>query len=179
SPGPGVLGSVGMAAAGGIAGGWVAGWVGWEPVLPALVLAAVGGVWLAAVDLRVHRLPARVVTALTGGVAVLLLVPAVAGHDQTVRLAGAAGGAAALWLLYQLITLLGGGLGAGDRRLAVLVGGVGGWQGVHGWAVAAVVPFAVSALVGGLTTLAGRRAWGVALPFGPAMLLGLLAAVAV
>jgi leader peptidase (prepilin peptidase)/N-methyltransferase len=167
-----------LAAVGAVASGLVIARVGWQPALPGLLVAVLAGMWLAAVDLRVHRLPATVVHAATATV-VALLAGAACVEGEERRLVAVLAGAAGLWLVYRVVAAAVGGVGAGDVRLAGLLGAVGGWAGWHGWAVATVLPFAVFAAVGAIAWAVGWRERGQPLPFGPAMTLGLLAAICV
>ncbi|MCL9793860.1 A24 family peptidase [Frankia sp. AgKG'84/4] len=161
------------ASAGGAA---VATRIGWHPALAGLLVAVQGGVWLAVVDLRVQRLPVAAVGAITAMTAILLGLAAYL-QEETARLLPVLGGAAAMRLVYRVNQASIGGMGAGDLRLAYLLGGIGGWAGWWGWMAAAVVPFVLSALGGGLMLLLGRRRGGEPVPFGPAVALGMVVAV--
>jgi leader peptidase (prepilin peptidase)/N-methyltransferase len=151
---------------------------GATPVLPAYLLLAAVGVWLAVVDLRTRRLPDRVVLPALGGGALLLAVAA-AVHGDPAALGRAVAGAAVLFAAYLVLALLApAGLGMGDVKLAALLGlylAQLGWAALVDGALAGFVVQAVLALL----LLATRR---VALrgyvPFGPAMLAGAALAVA-
>ncbi|OHV33437.1 hypothetical protein BBK14_33670 [Parafrankia soli] len=148
---------------------------GWTAASPALLVATLAGLWLAIVDLRVHRLPAAQVYAATSATAALFVVSALACGNLG-QIANAAAGAAALWTLYWVVALTGG-MARGDVRLAGLLGAVGGWHGPLSWYVAALLPFLVHAAAGLLLRVTKLRRRGQPLPFGPAMLAGMLAAV--
>jgi len=158
-----------------LAAALVAARVGWDPVLAGLMVAEFSSVWLSAVDLHAHRLPAFAVYAATALVLCLLVLAALAGHEPRRALAVCAG-AAALRLVYQAVSVGLGGIGAGDVRLSSLLGAVGAWGGWHGWILATALPFVTFAAVG-MAINAIRGQHGGALPFGPAMALGLLAVV--
>ncbi|WP_159073081.1 prepilin peptidase [Kitasatospora fiedleri] len=155
------------AALGAALGAWAPGrW------LPVLVWLALFGTVLGFVDAAVKRLPDALTLPLFLGTAAL--VP-LADHRPAVwlRCALAAG---VLGLLFLLLALLAP-MGLGDAKLAPSLGavlGLAGWRTVYGglfamWAVAALWAVALLAL-----RRAGRRS---ELAFGPAMLLGTLAAV--
>ncbi|WAL73637.1 prepilin peptidase [Kitasatospora sp. YST-16] len=155
------------AALGAALGGWAPGrW------LPLLVWLALFGTVLGFVDAAVKRLPDALTLPLFLGTAVL--VP-LTDHRPAVwlRCALAAG---VLGLLFLLLALLAP-MGLGDAKLAPSLGAalaLGGWRAVYGglfsmWLVAGL--WAVALLV---LRRAGRR---TELAFGPAMLLGTLAAL--
>lgn len=148
---------------------------GWTAASPALLVATLTGLWLAIVDLRVQRLPAERVYAATAATAALLTASVLAGSELG-QLGAAVVGAAALWTLYRGVALTGG-MARGDVRLAGLLGVVGGWHGLASWYVAALLPFLVHAAAGLLLRVTKLRRRGQPLPFGPAMLAGMLAAV--
>ncbi len=167
-----------IAVAGAITGAAIAARIGWHPALAGMLTAAVAGIWLAVVDLRVNRLPATAVVAVTTVVAALLAVAACIDGDVK-PLAAATCGAAGLWLIYRLNQAIIGGMGAGDVRLAGLLGAVGGWVGWRGWVMATMLPFAVFAAYGGLLILIKRRRKGQTEPFGPAMMFGMITSIIV
>jgi leader peptidase (prepilin peptidase)/N-methyltransferase len=164
-----------LVAAQSLAAALVAAQVGWRPALAGSLVAVFSGIWLAAVDLRTHRLPIYAVYAATASVLLLLVLAALAGQDPQRALAVCAG-AGALRLVYQVVSFGIGGIGAGDVRLSGLLGAVGAWTGWHGWVLTMVLPFVAFAMVGAVVN-AVRRQRGGPLPFGPAMALGLLAVV--
>jgi leader peptidase (prepilin peptidase)/N-methyltransferase len=152
---------------------------GATPVLPAYLLLAAVGVWLAVVDLRTRRLPDRVVLPALGAGALLLAGAALAAGDLA-ALGRAVAGAAVLFGAYLLLALLApAGLGMGDVKLAAVLGLHLAWL---GWPVlvdGALAGFVVQAVLA-LLLLAGRRvALRGELPFGPAMLAGAALVVAV
>lgn len=130
----------------------------------ALVVAA----WfivLSVYDLRHRRLPNWLT--LPGGAAVLV-VAALMGRGGA-----AAVGAAALFVFYLLVHLVAPkGMGAGDVKLAIGIGGLTGAVGANAWMLAAVGAPLLTALWG----LARRSEAGV--PHGPSMCLAAAVAVA-
>jgi leader peptidase (prepilin peptidase)/N-methyltransferase len=166
-PWPTVIGSAGAAALLGAT-------LGATPLLPVLLIAVVLGVLLAEIDIRCLRLPDPLVFAL----AVLVVVPLVAmadpGRSGRALLAAVLVGSA-----YLTVALLpGGGLGLGDVKLAAVLAFVLGWLGWPAVAIGLLAPPLINGPVV-LVLLITRRARGrTALPFGPALLAGALAAVA-
>jgi leader peptidase (prepilin peptidase)/N-methyltransferase len=150
--------------------------LGPAPMLPVLLLAVVLGVLLVEVDLRCLRLP----DPLVGALAVLVAVPLTAlGLAEPGRLGRALLAAALVGLAYLVVALLPGrGLGLGDVKLAAVLGFLLGYL---GWP-AVVLGVLAAHLINGpvaLFLLVTRRARGeTPLPFGPALLGGALAAVA-
>jgi leader peptidase (prepilin peptidase)/N-methyltransferase len=180
----------------------------WEAAPPAfwLVLAAcayfaVMAVRLTVIDVRHHLLPNRIVfpsyavagALLLGAVISLLLsvpgsvgVPGVGGpQDAAAQLFGVpalriVAGGAVLWLFYFVLRLVyPPGMGFGDVKLA---GVLGMYLGYLGWAHVFAGTFAAF-LLGGLWSIAllvsRRGTLKSAIPFGPFMLAGAAAAMAV
>ncbi|KIH98667.1 hypothetical protein LP52_11995 [Streptomonospora alba] len=163
--------------------------------LAALLFFAAVGVPLAAVDIRVQRLPNAIVgpaylvaVPLVLGAAVLERAarvpaapgaPALAGADLLAAaepLGGMAGLAALYWLLWFVYPA---GMGWGDVKIAGLVGLHLGWAG-PGAVVAGTLAAFVASAVYGLALVALRRATRrTRIPFGPFMIGGALAALLV
>ncbi|MUL40859.1 prepilin peptidase [Streptomonospora sp. PA3] len=157
----------------------------------ALLFFAAVGVPLAAVDIRVHRLPNALVAPaypvavpLVAGAAVWRHAartpaapgaPALAGTDLLAVL-GPLGGMAGLAVLYWLLWFINpAGMGWGDVKSAGLVGLYLGFAGA-GAVVAGTLAAFLCASVFGLVLLALRRATRrTPIPFGPFMLGGALA----
>ncbi|MDG4823920.1 prepilin peptidase [Asanoa sp. WMMD1127] len=151
--------------------------VGPTAELPAFLLLGALAVPLAAVDLRVLRLPDPLVGALGGGgLALLGLAAVVEGTAGALLRALAA--ATACGALYALLAIvLRGQLGFGDVKLGAALGLYLGW---FGWS--AVVAGVVLAPVVNLPLVLGLLATGrtdrrASAPFGPAMLAAALVAV--
>lgn len=137
----------------------------------------VGGAAIGLVDIDVHRLPDRFLatwgTCTAGVLAGELLL---SGAPATGLLRGAAG-AAALGLLYLLFAGVAT-MGLGDVKLAVLTGAV---LGVHSWQsiyVGTVAAFAAAGGVAVLLLLTRRGQRHDHLAFGPAIIVGAVAAIA-
>lgn len=143
-----------------------------------LVGGGVGAVvgWLAASDLRTHRIPNRVVLPALSVLSGVLLGWAAAAGDLP-RLAGAALGAGGVALaLLAVSAATRGGVGLGDVKAGALVGLWTGWLDPR----APVVAVVVASVAGGLVVLAGRAAGRLSLstrvPLVPALATGAIAA---
>ncbi|GAB1646823.1 prepilin peptidase [Krasilnikovia sp. MM14-A1259] len=141
--------------------------------LPAYGWFAVLGILLAAVDIRVRRLPNVLTAAWAGGVLAGLGLVALVEHrgGDWVRAALAGVGVAVLFAV--IAVLRPGALGWGDVKAAVAVGAVLGWL---GWAALYVGFFVAFGLAAGYAVVllargAGRRS---GLPFGPFLVAGAL-----
>ncbi|MFJ8188246.1 prepilin peptidase [Streptomyces sp. NPDC096094] len=145
---------------------------GIRPELAVWLLLAPAGVLLAAVDLRVRRLPDPLTLPLAGTALALLgltaLVPEHAGEWTTALL-----GALALGAGYFVLFLVNpAGMGFGDVKLALTAGAVLGW---YGWPTVMLGTFAgflLGALYGGALVVARRAGRKTAIPFGPFLIAG-------
>ncbi|MFF1281766.1 prepilin peptidase [Streptomyces sp. NPDC058299] len=166
-----------LATAGALVCAALAAATGTRPELAVWLLLAPVGVLLAAVDLRVRRLPDPLTLPLAAAALALLglaaLLPEHAGHWPT-----ALCGALALGAGYLVLYLINpAGMGFGDVKLAVGAGAVLGW---YGWPTVLLGTFAgflLGALYGGALVLARRADRRTAVPFGPFLLAGTLAGV--
>jgi leader peptidase (prepilin peptidase) / N-methyltransferase len=133
-----------------------------------IVLATVVLAWLVVLscyDIAERRLPNLLTLP---GAALILLAGAVAG-----RLVPALTGAAALAGLYLLVHLAAPtGMGAGDVKLAIALGGLAGCFGIGVWFLAALAAPLLTALVGLAAALRGAGS----VPHGPSMCLATAAA---
>jgi leader peptidase (prepilin peptidase)/N-methyltransferase len=140
--------------------------------LPAFLVLAAAGTWLAVVDLRTRLLPDRVVLPALGAGVVLLAAAALAGHELP-ALGRAVAGAAVLFAGYLVLALIApAGLGMGDVKLAALLGLHLAWL---GWPVlvdGALAGFVVQAVLAAVLLATRRVALRGYVPFGPAMLAG-------
>ncbi|MDM4721954.1 A24 family peptidase [Micromonospora sp. WMMA1363] len=151
---------------------------------PAVELAAMAwwlgwAVPLAFVDAAVHRLPDRLTGPAALGTWLLLGVAGALGAGYPPWLRATAAGLG-LGLLFATTSLLLGrrGFGLGDAKLAVGAGLLLGW---YGWAVPVVgllLAFALSAVAALGLLATGRVRWSSHLPFGPFLVLGTAAALA-
>ena len=155
-----------------VPGLWVAG------VLTAtLLVVALANVCLAAMDFDVHRLPDRV----TGPVAALslvaLLLVSVVTRSPLMLLLGATGALLAGGGYFALHLIGGGALGLGDVKLAAIIGLTLGPLGLHvlWWALL----FSPVLCLGSFIAARRRKPSNTRVAFGPWMLLGSLASVAI
>jgi leader peptidase (prepilin peptidase)/N-methyltransferase len=151
-------------------------------VLVAFVLAAVAGVLLAAIDLACLRLPDVIVLPVLAAVIVLLgAATALAGTGAAGRdLLRALIAALALSGGYLVLALLpGANLGLGDVKLCALLGLLLGWLSWGAVLLGALLPHLINGPVALALLVSGRAGRKTALPLGPALLAGALAAVIV
>jgi leader peptidase (prepilin peptidase)/N-methyltransferase len=141
----------------------------WFELLMYSVFAAVA-VQLAMIDVLVRRLPRSLIWPTCMAVAGILVAETIRTGDAA-GLLRACAAAAALATSYVAVAIVSqGGLGAGDVRLAVLVGGVLGWHGWPALITGTALGFACTGVVAGLHAK-GRRT-STALPHGPGMVTG-------
>jgi leader peptidase (prepilin peptidase)/N-methyltransferase len=155
----------------------VAARIGLTPALPAYLYLAAIAVALAMIDFDVRRLPDPIVlpSYLVGAA---LLTPAVVAGGDWRPGARALLAAALLWSFYFGITLLyPGGMGFGDVKLAGVLGLYLGWLGWGAVVVGTFAGFLLGGVVGAGLLLARRAGRRSAIPFGPYMLAGALAAL--
>jgi leader peptidase (prepilin peptidase) / N-methyltransferase len=150
---------------------------GLQADLPAFLVLGAFGVALGYIDLRRHRLPdALTFPAFAAGV--LLLAGAAAANQEWGAYARAWLGAAALAGFYLLLVVLRpADMGLGDVKLAAVLGLYLGWLGWGAVFIGAFLGFLFGGLVGLALVATGRATLRTAVPAGPTMLLGALAAV--
>ncbi|MER7802085.1 prepilin peptidase [Streptomyces parvulus] len=145
---------------------------GVRPELAVWLLLAPAGVLLAAVDLKVRRLPDPLTLPLVGAALALLglaaLLPEHAGEWTTALL-----GALALGAGYLLLFLINpAGMGFGDVKLALTAGAVLGWYGWPTLMLGTFAGFLLGAFYGGALLVARRASRKTAIPFGPFLIAG-------
>ncbi len=146
-------------------------------LLPALLFFTALGIALGAIDLDVRRLPNVLVLPAYPVLAVLLAVAA-AVQDDWGALVRAALGAVALFGFFFLLALVyPSGMGFGDVKLAGVIGLLLGYLSWGAVVVGAFAGFFLGAVVGVAVMAAGAGGRRTALPFGPFMVLGALAAL--
>ena len=155
--------------------------LGLSPELPAVLAFIFGGVLLAVIDWKVHRLPTRIIYLTLAGVAAGLVFASVVERDVAplaTALLGALLFTNAFFLIWLFSTKYAGMmiLGYGDVRLAAVLGLLLGWYGL---------PFVLyGALAGHLLALAiavatciRKRRLHMTYSFGPPLIAGTLAVV--
>ncbi|HEX6351435.1 A24 family peptidase [Actinophytocola sp.] len=155
----------------------VAGVVGPRPELLAFWSLTLLGVALTAIDVRVHRLPDRLTLPAYPVLAALLAAAAVVSGEWA-RLGVAVAAGAATGLAYLALVLLRPDqLGLGDAKLAGLLGAALGWFGWMPALLATALAFAGCAVVGLGLLVTRRGGLRTAVPLGPFMVAGALAAL--
>ena len=147
--------------------------VGSSAVVWAWIAVALIGSVLGVIDIAHHRLPDRLVLALYGSVVVLLVIPAVTGGDWGAYVRALLAGAAMFGAYLVLALIYPAGMGLGDVKLA---GALGLALGFLGWAYVVVGVFIAFVLPLLLVRWRNRKD---AIPFGPFMIVGAVAAVPV
>lgn len=145
-----------------------------EPRLwPAYLYLAAIGIALALIDLDVHRLPDVIVLPSYAVMTALLLV------DWNLHaLLRAFEGAVALFAFFYLIAVVAkGAMGFGDVKLAGVLGGAMAYLSWGTLLTGAFLAFIVGSVVGVLLMSIGKAGRKTAIPFGPFMILGAVAAV--
>ena len=151
---------------------------GLRPAGVAFAWAAGAAVVLGAVDLATHRLPDRVTYPALAVCAGALLVDAAVLGTWPAVLRAAVAAAAAFGVAATAAAVSPAGLGFGDVKLLGLLGLLLGWL---GWGVLLTGVFLglLTGAVVSLGLLATRRGgWRTAIPFGPPLLAGAVAALA-
>jgi leader peptidase (prepilin peptidase)/N-methyltransferase len=149
---------------------------GWPEVLGYSAFAALA-VPLAVVDLTEQRLPTPLVRSSYAAVVTAIAISALMNGETSSAIRAAAGMIGLLTVYLAIGLAFPRELGAGDVRLAGVIGAVLSW---HSWTtfVAGAALIAVSGCVVGLAVLVVRRApRQTQIPAGPTMLLGALLAL--
>jgi leader peptidase (prepilin peptidase) / N-methyltransferase len=155
------------AALAGAGSGWTAAW-------PAFVLVGVSAGPLVVVDLRLHRLPDRIVLP-TGALTLALLgVAALVRADGGPLLRALVAAAVVAVVLGALSLLARGGFGLGDAKTAAVLALLLGWHSTSAVVVGLWAGFVVAAVVALALVATGRATWRSRLAFGPPLLVGAL-----
>jgi leader peptidase (prepilin peptidase)/N-methyltransferase len=145
--------------------------------LPAYLYFTAIGVALTMIDVDHKRLPDNIVLPSWGVLAVLLTIAAAASGDWD-ALARAGIGAAALFVLYfTLAFIYPAGMGFGDVKLALILGGVLAYLSWRAFAVGAFGGFLLGSLGGIAVLVSGRGNRKTAIPFGPYMIAATVLAI--
>lgn len=131
---------------------------------------------LAMIDLEHRRLPNVIVLPATACLGLWVIGVSLADRSWTTAVA-AIGGGAALFCVLLLIALISGGMGFGDVKLAAFVGLYAGRFGAGVALAALLTAFIVGGLAAVILLAIGARGRKDAVPFGPALAAGALAAV--
>jgi len=155
--------------------------LGMSAELPAVLAFVFGGVLLAVIDWKVHRLPTRLVYLTLAGVGAGLLFASLVEWDWVPLATAALGGAlfanafCAIWYVSQRFFGFRV-LGFGDVRLAAVLGLVLGWYGLE-YVLYGALAGHVLALAIAVVTCVRRRTLHLTYAFGPPLIAGTLAVV--
>ena len=157
--------------------------LGLSPALPAALVFIFGGVLLAVIDWRVHRLPTKIIYYTLAGVFGGLVFASVVERDWVPLATAVIGGllfANAFFLIWVFTTKFSGMmiLGFGDVRLAALLGVVLGWYGLPFVLYGALAGHLLSVVVVAATCV-HKRNLQLQYSFGPPLIAGALAVVLV
>lgn len=151
--------------------------VGVRPELLAYSALAAVGVPLATIDVLEQRLPAKLLMPAYPIVAALLALAAIVEHNGTPMLHSLAG-MIFLLVFYLIIALTApGALGAGDIRLAGLLGFALGWRGWTTLIGGALLGLLYGSLTGATMIAMRRASRHTSIPFGPALISGAFTAL--
>jgi leader peptidase (prepilin peptidase)/N-methyltransferase len=155
--------------------------LGLSPELPAVLVFVFGGVLLAVIDWKVHRLPTRLVYLTLAGVGAGLVFASVVEWEWVPLATAVAGGLlfANTFLLIWYVTRRFSGmlvLGFGDVRLAALLGLLLGWYGLEYVVYGAIAGNLLALLLAAVTSIHERKLL-TRYAFGPPLIAGTLAVV--
>lgn len=155
--------------------------LGLSPELPAVLAFIFGGVLLAVIDWRVHRLPTKIIYYTLAGVFGGLVFASVVERNWVPLATAVVGGvlfANAFFLIWMFTTKFSGMvlLGFGDVRLAALLGVVLGWHGLPFVLYGAIVGHLLAVVVV-VATCIHKRNLQMQYSFGPPLIAGTLAVV--
>jgi leader peptidase (prepilin peptidase)/N-methyltransferase len=148
-------------------------------VLPAFLVFAAGLVALSVIDLRLQKLPNRIVFPLAEASVVLLGVAAIGESDGDAFLRSLACGFGAFAAFTLLHLLSPRAMGFGDVKLSFVLGLSLGWLGVGETVLGLLLGFIYGAVIGLLLLASRSRSRKDHIPFGPFLAAGALTAVLV
>lgn len=129
--------------------------------------------WLAAIDLDVHRLPDRITLPLVAATPVALGLVALVDQDSSAWLRAVLGGLA-LGAVYLVLAMIGDGMGGGDVKLAPSLGMALGYLGWAELVIAFMLTFALATAYGIYLLIFRRASRKTLFAFGPFMIAGTL-----
>jgi leader peptidase (prepilin peptidase)/N-methyltransferase len=148
-----------------------------DSALPAYLYLVAAGFALALIDVDHKRLPDKIVLPSYAVVTVLLLIASAASHDWWALARAGIGGGALFAFYFALAFGYPAGMGFGDVKLAGVLGGLLGYLSWSALVVGAFAGFLFGAVVGAALLATGRCERNNAIPFGPFMVAGALAAM--
>jgi leader peptidase (prepilin peptidase)/N-methyltransferase len=155
--------------------------LGLSPELPAVLVFIFGGVLLAVIDWRVHRLPTKIIYYTLAGVLGGLIFASIVERDWMPLVTAVAGGLLftnAFFFIWLLTTKYIGMvfIGFGDVRLAGLLGVVLGWYSLPHVLYGAIAGHLLAAVIVAATCL-HKQKLHMQYSFGPPLIAGTLAVV--
>jgi len=155
--------------------------LGFSPELPAVLAFIVGGVLLAVIDWKVHRLPTRIIYFTLAGVGAGLVFASLVTSKWMSLASAVAGGllfANAFFLVWLFTARFAGMkmIGFGDVRLAALLGLLLGWYGLKYVFYGALAGHLLAMVIVTATCLRQRKLQ-LTYSFGPPLIAGALAVV--
>jgi len=146
--------------------------LGWH--LPGLAVITAALIWLSVIDLRTQTLPRRIIyVAAALGLPWLILASVVTDAPRSILMLaiGATGGLIGFGMVHLTTR---GGLGAGDVRLACLLGAVLGWVGPLYAPLGLLAGLVIAAAIGLIAMAAGIMTRHDSMPLGPCLGAGAL-----
>lgn len=151
--------------------------IGPHAPLAAFLLWAAALVAVSAIDLDIRKIPRRIIFIAAGGCGALLVAAAAVGGDWFSLREAAIGGIVGFGVLAAVWFIAPRGMGYGDVRLSGLNGILLGWLSLPHVALGLFLGFLLGAVLGLALIVTGLRSRKDAVPFGPFLALGALAAV--
>lgn len=156
---------------------WRAVQLGQPAAAPALLTFTALGIALGAIDLDTRRLPNALVLPAYPVLAALLVAAAAVRDDWWAVVRVGLGAVALFGFFFALAVISPRGMGFGDVKLAGVIGLVLGYLSWSALVIGAFAGFFLGAVVGVAVIAVGAGTRKTALPFGPFMVLGALAAL--
>ena len=147
----------------------------WE--FGAYCVLGAGLVSLSWIDLKTKRLPREIIYVTAALGVPLLCVAALVRHEPRRMLMMLLGAALALTFMALVYVLSKGGMGDGDVRLSPLLGAYLGWLNPGFVAIGLFTGFLFGAIVGVAMMAGGKAGRKTAVPFGPFLAVGTIAAI--
>jgi leader peptidase (prepilin peptidase) / N-methyltransferase len=145
--------------------------------LPAYLYFVAAGLALAFIDFDHRRLPDVIVLPSYVVIAVLLTIASVASRDWWALVRAAISAATLFAVFFTISIAYPAGMGFGDVKLAGVLGGLLGYVSWSTLVVGGFAGFLLGAIVGAVMLAIGGGGRKTAIPFGPFMILGALAAI--
>jgi leader peptidase (prepilin peptidase) / N-methyltransferase len=152
---------------------------GWGATLPALIALALTAIPLAIIDVELHRLPDRLVVPAAIAALVLLAFAAAVRNDWPHYLRAIEAAAAVFAVFFAIAFVAPSAFGFGDVKLGAILGAYLGWIGWPWVYYGVFAGFLIGSLAGLALIALGRAGRKTPIPFGPALIVGALAVLAI